>query len=574
MSITQAPTRAAPAAGPGRNDPCPCGSGRKFKQCCGLAPQGRPAAPAASAATVDPLKMKAGGALTEAGQLTGNFSPLQRVLRLGPTTAPAAPAAPVETSAAGEETARAYLNLARGYVAAKRIGDAIQAWRQATRLDPSNHLAWQDLGTALLQIGRLPDAIGAFRRAIAAKPDFAPAHHMLGMALESQGNETMAVGALRRAVALQPKLADAHARIGTLLMSLSRRPEAIASLRRAAEVAPQADIGRLSLAKALMAEERQDEAIAVLRRMLARNPTNFDARKMLGDALSFAGQFEEAGQEYQRAIDTGRQPISAYHSLVMSRKLIEADRPLIDGMRRVLARGRLQDFSLMILHFSLGKALDDLKDYEAAMQHFDAANRLRHRTSKLDRGRLASQFDGLIERFTPEYFARYAELGCDDETPLLVLGMPRSGTTLTEQIVSSHPAVVGGGELPVLAGGRAALGRGRDAQPDAGEREARRRGIPDGAARPRAGRGARHRQDAAELHVDRPDPHDLPEGAHHPLQAQSDRHLPVDLLDLFHRANGFFRRPRRPGVLLPAVRAADGALAAGAAARGVLRDAV
>jgi tetratricopeptide (TPR) repeat protein len=448
MSITHASARAASDAGPGRNDPCPCGSGRKFKQCCGLAPQSRPAAPAAATAPLDPLKMKASGALTQAGQLSGNFSPLQRVLRLGPASTPAVPATPVETSAAGEDSARAYLNLARGYVAAKRFGEAIQAWRQATKLDPANHVAWQDLGTALQQIGRPAEAIGAFRRAIAAKPDFAPAHHMLGMALESQGNETMAVGALRRAVALQPKLADAHARIGTLLMSLSRRPEAIASLRRAAEVAPQADIGRLSLAKALMAEERQEEAIAVLRRMLARSPTHFDARKMLGDALSFAGQFEEAGKEYQRAIDTGRQPVSAYHSLVMSRKLTEPDRPLIDGMRRVLQRGGLQDFSLMILHFSLGKALDDLKEYESAIGHFDAANRLRHRTSKLDRGRLTTQFDSIIERFTPEYFARYAALGCDDETPLMVLGMPRSGTTLTEQIISSHPAVVGGGELP------------------------------------------------------------------------------------------------------------------------------
>jgi tetratricopeptide (TPR) repeat protein len=268
------------------------------------------------------------------------------------------------------------------------------------------------------------------------------------MALEAQGNEKMAVGALRRAVALSPKLADAHARIGTLLMSLSRRQEAIASLRRAAAVAPGADIGRLSLAKALMAEERQGEAIAVLRRMLARNPTNFDARKMLGDALSFGGQFAEAGQEYQRAIETGRQPISAYYSLVISRKLTEADRPLIEGMRRILQRGRVQDFLLMILHFSLGKALDDLKDYEAAMGHFDAANRLRHRTWRLDRAGLAEQFDGLIERFTPDYFARHAALGSGDETPLMVLGMPRSGSTLTEQIISSHPAVAGGGELP------------------------------------------------------------------------------------------------------------------------------
>jgi tetratricopeptide (TPR) repeat protein len=218
---------------------------------------------------------------------------------------------------------------------------------------------------------------------------------------------------------------------------------------------------------------------------------------MLGDTPGFAGQFEAAGQEYQRAIETVRQPINAYHNLVMSRKLTEADRPLVEGMRRLLQQGKAQDFSLVILHFTLGKALDDLKEYEAAMGHFDAANRLRHRTSRLDRAALTPQFDGLIERITPDYFARHAALGSGDETPLLVLGMPRSGRTLryyvanatwarmhrkphrhpresgdlcrmgprfrgdddplwrllhnagtlTEQIISSHPAVAGGGEL-------------------------------------------------------------------------------------------------------------------------------
>jgi tetratricopeptide (TPR) repeat protein len=449
MSMSQAASRPRGGEGPGRNDPCPCGSGKKFKQCCAIAPGVKMAAKSAAkpaAEALNPLAMKTGDSLTEAGRLTGNFSPLQRVLRLGPSVAPAPVAA--DAKPADEESATAYINLARGYLAVGRAGDAIHAWRRATRLDPSNHLAWCDLGGVLMQIGRLPEAIGAYRRAIMAKPDYALAHHMLGVALEQQGNETQALGALQRAVTLSPKLADAYARIGTLCLSLSRRPEAIKALHRASVVAPNTDLGRLALAKAYMAEERQAEAEQVLRRMLARNPTHFDARKMLGDVLSYSGQFKEAGQEYERAISAGRQPVSAYHSLVMSRKLTEDDRPLVDGMQRVLKRGGLADFGLMILHFSLGKALDDLKDYEDAMQHFDAANRLRHRTSKLDRQRLKSQFDDLIERFTPAYFATHAALGVADETPLMVLGMPRSGTTLTEQIVSSHPDVAGGGELP------------------------------------------------------------------------------------------------------------------------------
>lgn len=448
MSMSQAMPRPARGQGPGRNDPCPCGSGKKFKQCCGAAPTGKPGARQRAPEALNPLALKVGDALTDAGRLTGNFSPLQRVLRLGPSVAPSPAPAAEEAKPADEESSTAYINLARGYLAAGRGHAAIQAFRQAARLDPTNHAVWHDLGGLLLQAGRLPDAIGAFRRAIQARPDYVPSLHMLGVALEQQGNEMQAVQVLQRAVALSPKLADAHARIGTLFLSLSRRQEAIAALHRAAAAEPQSDLGRLALAKAYMAEERQEEAAAVLRKMLARSPNHFDARKMLGDVLSYAGQFEEAGKEYQRAISTGQQPISAYHSLVTSRKLTEADRPLVDGMQRILQRGGLSDFSLMILNFSLGKALDDLKDYEAAIKHFDIANRIRHRTSKLDRPRLLAQFDDLIERFTAEYFASYAATGSDDETPLLVLGMPRSGTTLTEQIISSHPQVAGGGELP------------------------------------------------------------------------------------------------------------------------------
>jgi tetratricopeptide (TPR) repeat protein len=444
MSISQAVSRPR-GEGPGRNDPCPCGSGKKFKQCCAIAPAGKAAAKPAVQA-LNPLAMKGDNALTEAGRLTGNFSPLQRVLRLGPSVAPAP--TPTEAAPADEQSASAYINLGRGYLAARRPLEAIKVWRQATKLDPSNHQTWFDLGGVLLQMGRLVEAIGAYRRSVLAKPDFAAGHHMLGVALEQQGNEVQALSALRRAVELSPKLADAHARIGTLCLSLSRRPEAIKALHRASVVAPRTDLGQLALAKAYMAEERQGEAEQVLRRMLARSPDHFDARKMLGDVLSYSGQFKEAGQEYERAIGTGRQPISAYHSLVMSRKLTEDDRPLVDGMLRTLKRGGLADFSLMILHFSLGKALDDLKDYEQAIQHFDAANRLRHRTAKLDKQRLTSQFDELIDRFMPEYFATHEALGVVDETPLMVLGMPRSGTTLTEQILSSHPSVAGGGELP------------------------------------------------------------------------------------------------------------------------------
>jgi hypothetical protein len=100
----------------------------------------------------------------------------------------------------------------------------------------------------------------------------------------------------------------------------------------------------------------------------------------------------------------------------------------------------------MMLHFAAGKVLDDLRDYGAAMEHFDAANGIRRRIAPFDASEFARGVDGLVARFTRDFFAKNAALGSDDETPILVLGMPRSGTTLIERILSSHPQVGGGGE--------------------------------------------------------------------------------------------------------------------------------
>jgi len=103
----------------------------------------------------------------------------------------------------------------------------------------------------------------------------------------------------------------------------------------------------------------------------------------------------------------------------------------------------------MTLHFAVGKGLDDLKDYAGAIEHFDAANRIRGKLTRFSRGEHERLVDRMIARFTREFFASHPMAGNEagNETPLLVLGMPRSGTTLIDRILSSHPRVGGGGEL-------------------------------------------------------------------------------------------------------------------------------
>ena len=120
-------------------------------------------------------------------------------------------------------------------------------------------------------------------------------------------------------------------------------------------------------------------------------------------------------------------------------------------MRGVLQRSDLHDADRMTIHFSMGKVYDDCADYAQAMEQFDAANRLRAKDLVFDRAGFAAMVDRNIRQFTPDFFARHDEAGAPDRRPIFIVGMYRSGTTLAEQIVTSHPDIVAGGELTVWA---------------------------------------------------------------------------------------------------------------------------
>jgi hypothetical protein len=133
-------------------------------------------------------------------------------------------------------------------------------------------------------------------------------------------------------------------------------------------------------------------------------------------------------------------------SLVRIKRITEDDRPTVERVLDRLDAPALPERQRMTLHFAAGKAFDDLGDYASAIEHFDAANRIRRKTAPFDRSEFATGIDELIARFSRGFFLESAALGNEDETPVLVLGMPRSGTTLIERILSSHPHVGGGGE--------------------------------------------------------------------------------------------------------------------------------
>ena len=339
------------------------------------------------------------------------------------------------------------LALAAQWLRAGRPADAIAPLREAALLEPSNAIIQHDLGLACLEVGRTADAIVAFQLAVAANPRYSDAYFRLGVALEKLGNTGDAIVAYDRATQLLPSLTEAWFRAGALVYTLGHRDEAIGCFRRAAATGGETSFGRLGKARALLTEDRNQEAEQVLRRTVVRDPRNAMAHDLLGNLLSEVGRFDEARVCFERAIAIAPLLAGCYYDLVRCRPVTSEDDGLLARMETALATPGLEAAQRVRLHLAVGKAADDLGDYALAMQHFDAADAVRRDSSSFDSAAFASEIDQLIARSTPEWIARASEFGSSDATPVLILGMPRSGTTLVEQIVSSHPAVGAGGEL-------------------------------------------------------------------------------------------------------------------------------
>ncbi|HEY6301844.1 MAG TPA: sulfotransferase [Terriglobales bacterium] len=338
------------------------------------------------------------------------------------------------------------LALATKLLRAGRPADAIAPLRDAALLQPSNPIIQHDLGLACLEVGRVPDAIAALQRAVASDPRYADAYFRLGIALEKLGNIDGAIVAYNRATKLLPSLTEAWFRAGALAYTLGHRDEAIGCFRCAA-AAGGTSFSRLGKARALLIEDRNQEAEQALRQTLAADPRNAMAYDLLGNLLSDFGRFDEARACFERAIAIAPLLAGSYYDLVRCRLVTSHDDGLLQAMQAALATPGLEAAQRLRLHLAIGKAAEDLGDYGLAMQHFDAADVVRRGSESFDLATFSTEIDRLIARCTPELIARAPELGSLDATPVLIIGMPRSGTTLVEQIVSMHPEVGAGGEL-------------------------------------------------------------------------------------------------------------------------------
>ena len=387
----------AASSNPTRNALCPCGSGKKFKRCCGAA------APQPRTAITD---------------RAANRTQIQRHLQRA-----------TELRQAG------------------RFADTIAPLSQAAELDPSNPDIHHDLGRTLLRCGRIPQAIAALRQAVRLRADFSHAHWRLGIAYESANDPANAIAAYRQAVSIRPLLPEAALALGRLLEAEGHRHDAISWYRQAATAARRTAIGRVAEARALIAEQRDHDAERVLRRALALEPGLVDAQELLAHLLSNAGQFDAALACYQAVLERAPERVGLWYDLVRCRRILPSDRDLLHRLRSAAPPGDGAGNSRILLHLAAGKALEDLGAYQEAMREYDLADEARRGLRRFDAAAHVARVEALIANFRPMAHRPQAQAVNEHPMPLVIVGMPRSGTTLVEHILSSHPQVAGGGEM-------------------------------------------------------------------------------------------------------------------------------
>ena len=363
--------------------------------------------------------------------------------------------------------AEIHLNLGNALRLAGRYEEALASSRQALALDPRLGLAYDNAGLALVALGRRAEAIPFFRQALAHGPVSVDMLTHLGNTLRDTGVRVEAASIYQQAIALDPRHVESYCNLGNLLFQLHRIEESAAAYRHALALQPDHTPALVSLGVVLRQQRRPADAEASCRAALGIDPDYPEALHVLGELCADRGEFTEAEALFRRAIARKPDYAAAYSSIAAHRRMTDADADWLAGAEGLLRQ--LPPLEQEIgLRFALGKYFDDVGRYADAFPQYQTANELTRRYGAVyDPVRFTARIDAIIRHFDAEFVARSHPGATDSALPVLVVGMPRSGTSLTEQIIASHGAARGAGEVAFW---NTAFNRYRDAGASGSER--------------------------------------------------------------------------------------------------------
>lgn len=306
----------------------------------------------------------------------------------------------------------------------------------------------------LQQAKRLDEAQELCLQVLARSPNHSLALYMMGTLRPSYDDEA-ALRYFARAIAEAPTNPYYHLSLGQAYLAITEYSPAIQHIQRALQLQPDLVDALCALGRAYIESGTPDLALPLYEKALKINRDHPKARLGMASALISIGRIDDADPYLKEAIERRIGLSRAYNDLAQTRKFTEEPPELLSILNE-LGRPGLDSNSTYMLHSAAGKILSDLKRYKEAFHHFDKANQAREHRFDIEKHR--RWIDALIETFTPGLFAVAAGYGDPSDAPVFVVGMPRSGTTLTEQILASHPGVYGAGELGKLRRAANAIG--------------------------------------------------------------------------------------------------------------------
>jgi tetratricopeptide (TPR) repeat protein len=363
-----------------------------------------------------------------------------------------------------ENFAQAHSNRGNALQRLKRFADAEVSYRHAIELQANFTDAWNNLGTCLRELKRPEEAETVYRKALELNPNNPDTLDNLALALKDLERLDEAAELLRRALVIESRSDKFYVHYGTILFDQKKIEEAAVATERA--LALNADNhDAVNLMGSLAFERGElDAALAHHRRALVLKPDLADAYNNMGNVLKDLGQLDDAYNAFLQALQLDPNIAGVYVNLADSKKFAPGDAHLA-AMEALAAKDEgLSKTDRMQLDFALGKAYADLKEYSRSFKHLLAGNAAKRAAIIYDEQAASALFDRIEAAFSRELIAAKSGAGDPSAAPIFVIGMPRSGTTLVEQIIASHPQVLGAGELHALNDVVVGV-RGPDGQP-------------------------------------------------------------------------------------------------------------
>ncbi|MFE8073334.1 tetratricopeptide repeat protein [Marinobacteraceae bacterium S3BR75-40.1] len=347
------------------------------------------------------------------------------------------------------DAAALHFNLGNVRREAHAFEAALAAYQKACELDGSLAQAHLNVGSLQYQLGRYEEAISAFKKAIELNADYPEAFNGLGLVHTHQKRHADAINAFKHAIELNNNYAKAYSNLGQAYAEVGSIDEAMTALEKAIRLSPDSAELYNNYGNVLRDNNKVAEALDHFQRAAELDPNLAEAHDGLGICYWNLGKEGQAKACFEKAIQLKPDFAEAHYHLSQAHDFRQNASEL-DDMEQLFQKNDLSVDQKIQLGFGLGKAYEDRQDYERAFDCFAESNRLMRDTYSYSVDDDLALFEAIKGYFDESLLSALQPATVEDDTALFVLGMPRSGTTLVEQILASHSSVFGAGELPYL----------------------------------------------------------------------------------------------------------------------------